>query len=39
LQVQSFDSQQDEYMDVHESQYVLKTTFSLVHSISFYLKK
>jgi len=37
LQVRSFDSQQDGY--IHESQYVLETTSSLVHSINFYLKK
>jgi hypothetical protein len=36
LQVQSFDSQQGKDMDVHESQFVPKTTSTHVHSIQFF---
>jgi hypothetical protein len=36
-QVQSFDSQPNGDMDVHESQYVVETTFTSNHSIQCFL--
>jgi hypothetical protein len=36
LQMQNFDSQQGKDMDVHESQFVLRTTFTQVPSIQFF---
>ncbi len=39
LQMQNFDSEQGKDMDVHEFQFVLKTTFTQVPSIQFFFWK